>query len=453
LLLAPSPARAQQAAGVPVPADPFVDVQIDEQHACAPPQNVKGATQPVTAAMLCQDFDLSETFKKPTETAILAAKKACLDFYSIALRIQNIFCSYQRDEVRYRAAIEARNAQAARAEQAGEQTESQAIVADMNSIAAGLNQKYMDRIAKVGQEFHNSYPRYIMAIGKLNGAAGTDVTREANCLGLFKGTNLDLTSEVPGHLRELLATASHATAYTTYSYVMGLTRKNYSELKMAKQKAQANTDKARLNSDLAVPTILGDSLQQEAKGQDDRQPLTPSEGAVYGAFQDLITRGIKAKFPSLAGPLGSIIGGGIVVVWQYSANKRIMLPETAATFIGMLNPYAGMAANVLVGAYRTSEARTAEYREFTKTVLKGKVNVLGIGGNDFGTQRAPGSVNTTAAQVVEAWGQYKKAPACVESAKMEAHCVAIRPGLPAYSGSNCARSPLSRAQSQSTITR
>ena len=229
-----SPAFSQQGDGTPVSPNVFVQVHIDEQAACPPIEDERGNIVSITPQKLCGDYEVSELFKKESEPTIRNAHSACLKFYSNALRLQNIFCSYTKDEQLYRNELNQRALHASQAESIGQVKESQNIVAGMNRVTAGLNHKYMERIAKVSKEFIDSYTNYLQAIGKLNGAAETDTLREATCLGLPRATNLDLQSDAPGHLRGILATTSHATAYSTYSYVMGLCRRNYAELKIGR---------------------------------------------------------------------------------------------------------------------------------------------------------------------------------------------------------------------------
>ncbi len=106
--------------------------------------------------------------------------------------------------------------------------------------------------------------------------------------------------------------------------------------------------------------------------------------------------------------------------------------ETAATFVGMLNPYAGMAANVLVGAYRTSEQNLKNYHEFCKVELK-----------------ANGKL--TAPELVILWGKKQNKPEaaklCEDSAKLAAQCIVKRAqGMQAYSGDNCAPPAIERVE-------
>lgn len=414
------PAFAQQGDGRPVSPNPFVQVNIDEQNACV----ITGEAKRATAEQLCGDWTHEQfpSFRHPTETAILEARLECINFYRIAIRLQNVFCSYGLDAARFAASSSVE----AQKEEVGEQNVSQHAVAGDNRVIAGINKKYMEHISALGQEFHKAYPGYVKAIGKVNSNAGSDLVREAGCHMQLAATNLDLHSPIPAHVRELLAANAHATAYTTYRYVMDFTRENYVKLKEVKQEAEKNYYKADMN-ELGVPTQFEETVSKGGTGISETSAPTPVEGAAYGAFQSLITEGIKKKFPKLPGPGASIVGGGIVVVWQYYQSKTIPVPETAATFLGMLNPYAGMAANILVAAYRTSEQNQKNYRDFCKTKLK-----------ENGKLSAP--------ELVMLWGAAQpkpKQPAakdiCDASAKLAAACMVKKAqGFQAYSGDNCA---------------
>jgi hypothetical protein len=414
------PARAQQGDGKPVAPNPFVEVSIDEKNACVNTGEAKRAT----AEQLCGDWthESFPAFRHPSETAILEARLECVNFYRIALRLQNIFCSYGIDAVRFAATSKVE----AQKEEVGEQNVSQHAVAGDNRAIAGINKKYMERIAKVTQEFQGAYPSYIKAISKVHAHAGGDMLKEAGCYMRPAATNLDLHSPIPALVRELLSINTYATAYTTYKYVMAFAVENYKKLKNVKEEAEENYHKADMN-ELGIPAQFEKTMNEGGTGISATNAPTPVEGAAYGAFQDLITRGIKSKFPNLPGPGASIVGGGIVVAWQYYQSKTIPIPETAATFVGMLNPYAGMAANVLVAAYRTSEQNVKNYRDFGKVKLK-----------ENGKISAP--------ELVMLWGAAQPQPrqpgakqVCEESAKLAAQCFVKRAqGMKAYSGDNCA---------------
>jgi|GEM_PF-5005426 len=413
------PAFAQQGDGRPVSPSPFVQVNIDEQNACVN----SGDARRATAEQLCGDWTHEQfpAFRHPTETTILHARLECINFYRIAIRLQNIFCSYGIDAARFAAAS---NVQAQK-EEVGVQNVSQHAVASDNRVVAGVNKKYMERIAQVTQEFGNAYPGYAKAIGKVNSTAGADLMREAGCYMKSAATNLDLHSPIPAHVRELLAINAHATAYTTHNYVMEFSRENYKKLREVKQEAEQNYNKADMN-ELGIPTQFEKTIGEGGTGIQITNAPTPVEGAAYSAFQQLITDGIKKKFPSLPGPGASIVGGGVVVAWQYYQSKTIPVPETAATFVGMLNPYAGMAANILVAAYRTSEQNQRNYRDFSKVKLK-----------ENGRLSAP--------ELVMLWGASQSSPrqpdakkVCDESAKMATECFIKRAqGIGSYAGENC----------------
>lgn len=420
-LALPLAAFGQAGDGQPVSPNPFVEVHIDEENACAR----TGEARRANAVDLCSDWAHPQfpAMKHPTETAIAEARLDCVNFYKQALRLQNTFCSYGIEVEKFEEQSAARRA----ARDAGHQNVSQHAVAGDNRTLAGLNKKYMEHIAKVGNEFNKAYNDYRVAIGKVNSQAGQDSLREAGCHRQMAATNLDLHSPMPGFVREALAMHSHAAAYTTYNYVFTYTRENYAKLKEVKEEAERNWYKARAN-ELNIPKQFEQSISRGGTGTVFVNALTPAEGAMYGAFQGMATDWIKKKFPKLPGPGASIIAGGIVIVWQYKENKTIPVPETFATFIGMLNPYAGMAANVLVGAYRTSEQNQKNYREFCKVELKKNGQL-------------------TAPELVILWGKAEAekkqkpelAKVCEDSAKLAAQCFVKRAqGLPAYSGDNCA---------------
>ena len=421
LLALPTLAFGQAGDGRPVSPNPFVEVHIDEENSCAR----TGEARRASALDLCSDWAHSQfpAMKHATETAITEARLDCVNFYKQALRLQNTFCSYGLEVEKFEAASQARRA----ARDAGHQNVSQHAVAGDNRTLAGLNKKYMEHISKVGNEFSKAYADYRISIGKVNSHAGHDTLREAGCHRQLRPTNLDLHSPIPGFVLEALAVHSHAAAYTTYNYVFTYTRENYAKLKEVKEEAERNWYKAQAN-ELNIPQQFEQSINRGGTGTQFNNALTPAEGAMYGAFQGLATDWIKKKFPKLPGPGASIIGGGAVIVWQWSDNKTIPVPETMATFIGMLNPYAGMAANILVGAYRTSEQNQKNYREFCKVELKKN-----------GQLAAPELIILWGKAEAEKKQKPELAKLCEDSAKMAAACFVKRAqGLPAYSGDNCA---------------
>jgi hypothetical protein len=310
LCLLAVPARAQLGDGIPVKPSPWVAVSIDEQNACVRTGEAKRAT----AEQLCGDWSHEQfpAFRAANETVILEARLQCIDFYRQALRLQNIFCSYGIDVARFQASstVEAQR------ENVGEQNVSQHAVAADNRTVAGINKKYMERIAQVGQEFHSAYPQYTSAIGKVNSRAGHDKLREAGCHRQMAASNLGLSSPIPGFVREALAIHSQATAYATYDYIIRYTRENYAKLKEVREEAERNAQRAEMN-ELGIPAQFEKAISAGGDGTSSTNALTPAEGAIYGAFQTLITDGIRKKFPNLPGPGASIIGGGIIIAWQY----------------------------------------------------------------------------------------------------------------------------------------
>jgi len=427
-------AEAQEKAGIPVTASPYVEVHIDEVNGCRfiksdpetkndasvaslPDSNIGRA--PEVAKKHCSDFDVIPQFKN--DKNIAAAQQQCMRFYEMALRIQNIFCSYHADV----AAFEKKSAVAAQEDSVGKANVSQRVVAGENRSVAGINKKYMERINGTAQKFKASYSEYLKSISFMNGQAGRDVVREASCLSNPTGaaTNRDLTSTTPGYLRELLAAANYQYAQMTFSYMWVMVRENYKTLNEVKQKAEQNAGKSEMR-ELGIPTVFQQSMEKDAEKGDGRYLAGPVEGALTGVVQNYITEGIKKRFPQIAGGWASIVGGTLVVVYQYKTNKRIMYPETAATFLCMLaSGGACVFSNVMVAAWRSQSALANEYRQFTHAQLKKDMNL-------------------TSAKVMELWGSSKGSAACQKSAQWEADCQEKRPGLPSYSGSNCAR-PLS----------
>lgn len=415
-VLLPSFAEAQVGDGKPVSANPFVQVNINEENGC------QWAGKRASAEQLCGDWSHPHfpALRHPNETGVAEARLQCIQFYRLALRIQNVFCSYSTDVEKFQAESKVQK----QVDTVGHQNVSQNIVAADNRTVAGINKKYMEKIAKLGQEFHDTYPAYVRAIDAVNAQASRDTLREASCHMSFRPSNLDLRSPIPGFVRESLAVHSRGTAYSTYNLVIDYIRYNYRRLREVKALAEENAQRAEMN-ELGIPTQFERAMNQGSSRESlGPRALTPVDGAMYAAFQDMLTRGIKSKFPMLNNAWGSVIGGGLIIVLKYSQNQQVPVPEVSATFIGMWNPFAGMAANILVGAYRTSQQNQKVYRDFCKGELKKNPKV-------------------TAPELVDLWGkaQYgapSKQKVCEESAKMAAACFVKRASLPAYSGDNCA---------------
>lgn len=409
--------------GQPVTASPFVKVNIDERRGCV---NIDAKTgkelERPAPRLFCADFQIARTFQN--DKAVEAAEQECIKFYEIALRLQNIICSYNTDSEEYEKAA----GQMAKAEGNEKQNPSRHVVAGANRALAGINKKYIEKLAEVGQQIYDQFPRYTGSLGKLSGQAGADILKEATCRGLKSATNLNINGRSPGYLRQLLeASADHA-ARITYRTIFGSVRENIKNLRAAKEEAEAN-DRLTKPSELVIPARFAKAMAEELPSENPKTSLTAAEGAVYGVVQYGATEAAKKLLESPVGKalgaslkLAPIIGAAATMGWQIHTNRLVTYLEVGASFLGVWKLSVGFTANVLVGFYRVHRGYEADYLPFSHEQLKRNVNM-------------------SAGELVTAWGE--KAPrheACIESGKMESECDAARMGgMATYSGSACAK--------------
>lgn len=422
-LLAAGSAFGQAGDGQPVTANPFVEVHIDEQNGC---EVVDAKTsQPLKRPeprLFCADFQVAETFKG--DKLIEAAEKECVKFYEIALRMQNLFCSYDKDAEIF----EEKSEVVAAAVNNEKQLPGVHAVAGENRKLAGINKKYIERMAVIGGEFRDQYGRYLGALGKLSGPASTDFGREATCRGLPKGTNLDISGRSPGYLRLLLESSAAHVGAVTYRSIWTTMRANFDRLKASKEKAEAN-DKFNRPTVLAIPTHFEESMKKDSNAQG-KEPISPGESATYGLVQYTTNKVVEdfansARGKALGVPVKAapIVASLLTLALQIYQNKQIMYLEYGAALLGFFKKTQPLSitASFLIGFYRNHRLYETEYFAFSHEQLKKNVNM-------------------TAAELVVAWGEKTKSQACVDSGKMEAACDQERArGIQAYSGSNCAR--------------
>ena len=309
----------------------------------------------------------------------------------------------------------------------GKANVSEKVVARDNGKVASLNQAYLKKLADLGSKFKAAYDAYTSrALGPLNGMAGRDTLREASCVS-NPGNNfvseLDVTSPVPGYLRELLVSASWGNAKITWDHMWPVLRKNYKTLQEVKAAAQNSATIAELRELNLGEADFGNEIKQTIASRDSPVLPSPLEGAVSGAVQGYVTNALQKWGPKLPAGAASIVGGGLILIYNYTTNKTILVPETMATFVGMLSPGWGIAMGVLIAAGHQQEAIENEYRNFAHTQLQKNVDI-------------------SVPELVDAWGKHKNSPACQKAAAMEADCEKKRLANPKNPGGNCKASIL-----------
>jgi hypothetical protein len=292
---------------------------------------------------------------------------------------------------------------------------SQEKVSQDNQGVSKITKAYIDKLATLAPKFRDAFQNYETAIGKMNGGGGTDEFYESACSASM------VQGQVPGYLRELLATQSHENAKMTYNSIWTAIRSNVKSLQSVKAEADQNAKLAEFRA-VDVGSVFQKDVESGATA-DPRQALSPIEGATAGAWQYLFSESAKKIVPKLPAAGAAVIGGGVVLVYQVATNKVIMYPETAATFIGMLNPVAGIAANMVVAVARTAEQRVQEYRKFAKNMLSQNINL-------------------TAMDIVEAWGKSKNVESCAKRVATERACIETRKTTQMYDHNSCSRSPV-----------
>ena len=387
-----------------VPAFAVDVTTINEESGCS-----RGKAQEM-AKKQCADFDVAGLRNR--DDSIKNAYNKCLAFYESALRVQNTFCSYRMDAVIFQVISES----TAGAPDAGLANVSEEKVAKDNEDVSKITKAYIDRFTALAPKFRDAYQNYEAAIGKMNGGGGTDEFYESACSASM------VQGQVPGYLRELLATQSHENAMMTYHSIWTAIRSNVKSMQSVKAEADQNAKLAQFRA-VDVGSVFQKDVEAGGAGTDTRQALSPIEGATAGAWQYLFSESAKKIVPKLPAAGAAVIGGGVVLVYQISTNKVVMWPERAATFVGMLNPVAGIAANMVVAVARTAEARVQEYRKFAKNALSQNINL-------------------TSMELVEARGKSKNIAACAKRVADEKACIETRKTTQMYEHNSCSRSPV-----------
>lgn len=395
----------QKAGNATVTVKEHGDVIIDEINGCKQGKSADIAKQ------MCSDY----TFHgyKDKDMSIDAAYKSCLLYYETALRIQNTFCSYRIDAVFF----EKTSASAGAAPTAGEQEKSEEVVSKDNERVYKITHAYIDRLLKLAPVYKKLYEDYLGKIGKMNGAGGTDELYEATC-----ATSM-VTGIVPGYARETLAASAHSNAYMTWQSMWTAIRTNVVALRQVKQEAEENAKLAQFRA-VNVGDIFKTRIEQNGHDSENKKP-DPSqlEGATAGAGQYIWAMSAKKYMPWLGEAYVAVIGGGVVLAYQIYTDKKIKVPETAATFITMLNPGVGAVATVTVAIARKLQQTLIDYRKFAA----------------YEVWKNP---DITAMQLVEAWGKSKNYPGCVKNAQDEAACIEKRKTMQMYEHNSCSKSPV-----------
>ncbi len=408
-------ARAQAGSGVPVSPSPWVGVKIDVENGCG-----VGEARAL-ASKHCEDFQKGALFQ--SDHYIKEAQQRCLKFYEAALRVQNIFCSYQIDVVLFQAFKSSVNKEAERkvregmasTTELGKANVSQAAVAQDNRNVAGINQAYMKALEKYAPGLRNSYTQYLGGIGNLNGIASSDVLNEAMCVAGH------VKSQVPGYLRELLASVSHASAQVTYDSMWKAIRENHQKLKEVKKEAEENAHLAETRN-LEVGKVF-DGTVAKATTASTKIELPSSAPSNNGMIQFTIQK-IVERVPQLSSGSG-IIGAGSVFVYQYASGQKITYPEAATGIAGILFPIGGLVSSTLISRYRRATEIAERYRKFAHEELRQNMNM-------------------TAMQLVSKWGQRTENPSCLKAAEKEEQCIRKRASMQAYEVNECSISPIER---------
>lgn len=342
---------------------------------------------------LCADYERGNNFLK--DPTIKAAFEECKVFYSLAVRLQNSFCSYSREAEAFRVEAIAD----VKAEGAGNSNQAQVVVAEKNAQIVDINQRYLTYIKDLAPKFIESNKRYIARVGRLNGQAGNDEPQEARCYAT------GVQSQTPAYVRKLLALAGHGTAHLTYNSIIRAVRENVRRLQEVKDKAERNAGIASMRG-IQAGAIFSDAVAEVRPEIDSRQDMTAKEAAVTGLIQHYGKK-VIGRVPMMAGK-ANIIGSAAAIGYQLYTNKRVLYPETGALFVGMIaGAPAGFAAQLLVIEYRENMEHQRQYREFAhKEVAK--------------------NINISAMELITLWGQKSKNPECAKAAAVEQACIEKR---------------------------
>jgi hypothetical protein len=369
------------------------------------------------AKSFCTNFDVGDMSKRDWQVA--QARKSCEIFYEAALRLQNTFCSYQKDAVIFEKVA----ATTVEAKIVGEQNVSEEAVSHDNYNAAKMGRAYMARIAVLATDFKKKYGDYIAALGKLNAAAGSDTLYEAMC------SAQNVHSEVPGYFRELLVNYVWAAGNITYDSMWNATRKNYVSLKAMKEEAEKNAQLAQVRGIQAGSVLTQPDLPKTEKDNTIVLPSANSAGnpvVQYAATKvtEQLAQHLTTKYVA---EYAGIIGCGAILAFQYESKQAVQVPETAACLVSLASPEISLALGVLIAQARHTQQVVKIYRDFSLEQLSDK---------------SGGKFNIKAMDLVTEWGKRTKQDSCVKAAAAEQDCIYKRATMKPYEVNNCTPSPL-----------
>lgn len=392
-----------------------------------------GCGKPVEqlAAMECHDFAFS-TFKN--DVMIQKTKDACLNFYSLASRMYNVFCSYNKDAAEINAAFEKRKAAAAAGQTAAEW---QTML--LESSASQVYHQYAERVAELGRRLFTAKDAYSLAVNKLGQYANADFESEYQCAIMGQGGAVGIRSYVPSYLRSMLASFTDSALRVTWdgekgdngdkkdetpglrAYVRTMHKaisdqagKNAKNAKLAwertKGMATAGTSpQAQAQQQAQTAGDIFEALQRaEVKSATLPPPLTGVQGFIPWAgltvtstlaenvklLNPLKELAMQKVGPAAATLVPKVFGAGAVVVYlALQGNRETVIADVSLTVAMAPFPFLGSAVMLMVLSYRDqAKARkvfSPEYAQLSKDMIK----------------KNPG---TSSADILEAWSQFKK---------------------------------------------
>jgi hypothetical protein len=392
----------------------FIPVQINDESGCGRDKARE------MAKGFCDDYEVGNMSKR--DALVRTAKAACLRYYETALRLQNTFCSYQKDAVVFGGTLAVKEALKPAI---GEQKTAEEVVSKDNANAAKIGREYMKKIAELNAKMKADLNTYGKILGRLNSAAETDLLNEANC-----GVNAT-SSEVPGYIRELLVKVSWTAAFTTYDSMSSSARANYGRLKAMKEKAEQNAQLAQMQA-IEVGQVLKDQVARAPDTDVDTITLQTSSGIWGPLGQYIAQRGVSYFKPKIAETAG-IVGCGVILIAKWGTGDSVISNDNAICFLSVISPEAGLAANLLLVQNRRVNDTADKYRAFMLDQL---------------SKHHGDNAGNNVTSFLLKWARYSQQPYCKVLAAKDAACDGKRDGgAVAYDhSSNCSNDdPIRRA--------
>lgn len=388
------------------PSLAYAAANIDKINGCG-----RGKAEAMAKAH-CSDYRQFPVFIESPN--VKKAYKSCLKFYEVAHQVANVFCSYDKDSGRFAEA----SMITAGAEGVGAAHRSEASSAQNYKAIVETNDEYLKAIGPLADQFRAAYQDYNAKIGRINGEAGTNEVREAQCV-------LSLTlSRAPGLLLKGLVELSHANISETWDHTWPAVRKNWAHIKKVRDLAKnhASTATGRGES-LAVEIKTAAADPGKAPEQEFNQ-MGSLEGIAVSQAQQHLEREIAKRIPKLPAPGAAIIGGGIILAYKYYRNQEIDVVDTGVTLVQMFSgPVGGLALSVYLAYGQDIDRKVLEYRKVVEAKLKENQKL-------------------TNRQLGYYWGQHTKSPACQKQAMDESACDMARSTEKKYEVTKCTRAIL-----------